>query len=463
MFCANCSCELPAVAKFCVKCGSRVEVPHTVSRTLGPSCSNCAKPLDPSDKFCSYCGHKVIPLELQHVQRASDLETPNLEKFADRYSAMSNGDLIRLSAELSQLTEAAQKALITEIATRASKDSSQMLEHPYVSAPPVNETQAASLDWQYDKMSDEELQQLCAAYQKLHQPISDSLRSELDLRTSKQARVVTTTSSLQTQVAPTAQTTVTAEATPNSTQAREGVILQKSKPTPYGKFVLQLLLSCFCAAVGVFAMFDAFARNTTAFAIEGISTALTLVFCWLAWTTWKSIRESESKSELKSRRRVRSALVTSAVFILLYLGLAALLGSVIGQNRAEAVQLNSDIQYQRDLADRLTKARSAASNTIPSYIEMYEGIEKDVKTYSLVNLKLKEELEAYDGKFPAQHLATQKFIASIEREVRRSEMLTKQIATAKQIALLYGYQQGAAWQSDMVPLLKEEDALDKSK
>ena len=33
----------------------------------------------------------------------------------------------------------------------------------------------------------------------------------------------------------------------------------------------------------------------------------------------------------------------SIIFVLLYLGLAALLGSVIGQNRAEAIQLNVDI------------------------------------------------------------------------------------------------------------------------
>jgi len=425
---------------------------------------NCAKPLDPSDKFCSYCGHKVTHPQLQHAQMASDIATTNFEKFADRYSAMSNGDLIRLSAELSQLTEAAQKALISEIAKRASKDSSPMLEQPNASAPPVNETQAAgSLDWQYDNMSDEELQQLCAAYQKLHQPISDSLRSELDLRASKQVQAIATLSSLQTQVAPSAQATAIAEVTPNSTQVHEGVFPQKSKSAPYAKFVVQLMLSCFSATVGVFAIFDAIARNTTAFAIEAFSISLTLGFCWLAWTTWKSIREDESKSELKSRRRVRNTLVTSAVLILLYLGLAALLGSVIGQNRAEAVQLTNDIEHQRDLADRITKARNAESNSISSYIAMYESIESDVKSYSSVNLKLRGELGVYDSKFPAQHPATQKFIASIEREIRRSDMLTKQIAAAKHIALLYEYQQGAAWQSDMAPLLREEDALDKSK
>jgi hypothetical protein len=52
---------------------------------------------------------------------------------------------------------------------------------------------------------------------------------------------------------------------------------------------------------------------------------------------------------------------------------------------------------------------------------------------------------------------------TIEREIRRSELLKKQIATAKKISELDEYQQAAAWQGDMIPILEEEDALDKSK
>jgi hypothetical protein len=457
MFCPNCSCELPAVAKFCVKCGSRVGAQPTASRTLGSFCINCAKPLDPSDKFCSYCGHEVVHPQEQVSRIASDLATKNLEKLADRYSQMSTDELIRLSADLSQLTEVAQEALIRETANRGLKEPSTVLEQPNLSAPPIRQAATEGPpSWDYEKMSDEELQQLCAAFQKLHQPISDSLRSELELRASRRNQAVSTPPSSPTQIAPTIQSTATA-------QVPAGVTPQKSQSAPYAKFAVLLLLFCLCASVGVFALFDALARDATSFAVESLSILLTLVFGWLGWTTWKSILKREPRNEAKSKRRVRNAVVTGVVFVILYLGLAALLGSIIGQNRAEAIQLNSDISLQKELADRITKARNAVSNYIPSYLVMYAGIESDVSNYSSTLLRLRKELPLYNSKFPAQAETMRKYANTIEKEIRRSDLLKKQIATAKQIALLDGDQQGPAWRSGMVPLLEEEDALDRSK
>jgi hypothetical protein len=457
MFCRNCSCELPAVAKFCVKCGSRVETQVTAPRALISVCVECAKPLDPSDKFCSHCGHEIVHPHAQVSRTASDIATKSFEKHAGRYSQMSNEDLTRLSADLSQLTEVAQKALITEIANRGLTDPSPILQQSNPSEPPVIQSVAeVPASWDFEKMSDEELQQLCAAYRKLHQPISDSLRSELELRASRRVQAVSAPTSSPAQIAPTLQVTATG-------QAPAGVPPQKSTSAPYAKFVGQLLLFCFCASVGVFALFDAFARDTTAFTVEGLSILFTLLFGWLGWTTWKSILKSEPRTESKSRRRVKNALVTSTVFILLYLGLAALLGSVIGQNRAEAIQFNVDVDRQKSLADHITKARNAVSNTIPSHLAMYSEIEPDVKGYSLTLSRVRADLDKYDNKFPAQRDATHKYIASIEKEIRRSNLLTKQIAVAKQIGLLDENQQWAVWQSEMMPLLKEEDALDESK
>jgi hypothetical protein len=59
MFCPKCAYELPAVAKFCVRCGSRVEAPATQHPAIGSFCVNCGRPYDSSYKFCNYCGHPV--------------------------------------------------------------------------------------------------------------------------------------------------------------------------------------------------------------------------------------------------------------------------------------------------------------------------------------------------------------------------------------------------------------------
>src|SRR2546422_1474647 len=71
MFCHNCGCELPAVAKFCVRCGSRVEGPAATNETLGSFCVNCGIPYDPSYKFCNYCGHPVPHAQTQSAPAAA--------------------------------------------------------------------------------------------------------------------------------------------------------------------------------------------------------------------------------------------------------------------------------------------------------------------------------------------------------------------------------------------------------
>lgn len=411
MFCPNCACELPAVAKFCVKCGSRVEFSAPASRSSRSFCANCAKPLNASEKFCSNCGQKVALAATRIESNAGEIAT-EIQRQVNHYSQMSSDDLIRLVAELDQLTSVAQKALVSEIANRGIKPSSQLAE------------------------------QIKNHKSEVGQPQSEE----------------SAPTQLPVQIAPTIQGTETAPIT-----VLAGATAQQSTNAPYAKFVIQFLLCCLCASACVFALFDASARNTTDFAVEGLAILLALVFGWLGWTTWKRILDSEPKNEPKSRRRARNLLVTSIIFALLYLGLAALLGSVIGQNRAEAVQLNDDITRQKELADRISQARNAVSNSVSSYVAMYAGIESDVRDYLSTLLRLREELPKYDSKFPAQSETTRKFTNTVEREIRRSNILMKQIATAKRIASLDEYQQGLTWRSEMLPLLKEEDALDQSK
>ncbi len=75
MFCANCACELPAVAKFCVRCGATVE-PSTSSilarvatppvgqpvKTTSVRCLKCGAQ-NPSDySFCTVCGASLTPV-----------------------------------------------------------------------------------------------------------------------------------------------------------------------------------------------------------------------------------------------------------------------------------------------------------------------------------------------------------------------------------------------------------------
>lgn len=53
MECMNCSSELPANAKFCPACGSKVQ------KTRSRICSSCGEKLRPKAKFCQNCGIPV--------------------------------------------------------------------------------------------------------------------------------------------------------------------------------------------------------------------------------------------------------------------------------------------------------------------------------------------------------------------------------------------------------------------
>ena len=307
-------------------------------------------------------------------------------------------------------------------------------------------------------MSDEELDQLHASHQKLKQPIDNSLQTELELRASRRLKAVTTPA------VPLAQVVSTNQIDPTGISSVE-VALAKQKLThaPYAKFVVQILGSCFFASVGVFALFEAMARNTTAFTILAFSILFTLAGGWSTRRTWHRILVDEPENVLKVKHHHQNIFITTTVLVLLYLGMAALVGYVIGLNRAESIQFNADSEHQKELADHITKARNAVEANIPSYLLMYKVIEPDVTDYSATLLRVRREVGIYDSKFPAQHIGTAKYQAFIEREIRRSELLTKQIAVAKQIEPVAESQQWQLWQLDMLPLLKEEDGLGQAK
>ena len=62
--CKNCGGEIADTAKFCLKCGTKVE--------RHPFCPNCGTELKPNTKFCPSCGAALIrQTQMQGVQSAS--------------------------------------------------------------------------------------------------------------------------------------------------------------------------------------------------------------------------------------------------------------------------------------------------------------------------------------------------------------------------------------------------------
>ena len=51
MNCSNCQIDNPAGAKFCIECGTPLEL----------LCPQCSAKTPPTGKFCMECGHNLIP------------------------------------------------------------------------------------------------------------------------------------------------------------------------------------------------------------------------------------------------------------------------------------------------------------------------------------------------------------------------------------------------------------------
>ena len=131
MFCPSCSCELPAVAKFCVRCGSPVAIPSTTNRSAETSfCMNCAKRLDRADKLPEIIrrpriGHSArearprsIPL-FPRRQESRRFLHPRAERHPIPASSAC-GWVHPLPAALLRLTSARIRAIVAQVPTRKS-------------------------------------------------------------------------------------------------------------------------------------------------------------------------------------------------------------------------------------------------------------------------------------------------------------------------------------------------------
>ena len=233
---------------------------------------------------------------------------------------------------------------------------------------------------------------------------------------------------------------------------------------PYATFVSLLLGSTLLISVVVFNVADGFARNRwQATILTAVAMVVAALLARSARCAWRRVTSIEPETDAMLKRRHRRVLRNSAIIVLLFFTSAAIIGAAIGRNRAEAVQLAADLEQLSTVGDRISKARSAVEATIPSYVQMYKTIEPDVQELEPTLPRLKTELALYDGKFPAQHEQISKNIAGVETALRRMALLKQQIEVAKQIETLNLNQQLAAWKAQMMPLLANEDALDKSK
>jgi len=240
--------------------------------------------------------------------------------------------------------------------------------------------------------------------------------------------------------------------------------IQPCAPPAYASLAILSIGSMLGASVTAFALADWVARgqrtSTPPIIASTIFCLLLLALAVRKAGRLRSIGASNVDVLLCRRKLVRS----SVVFAVLFLGTAALVGNGIGSSGAETNNLIADVNKMSQLGERVSNARNTAEQTVPAQVEMYKSIEPDVEQLNSVLLKLKDEWQTYDKKYPSQHETVTKELSGIDTGIRRMTLLHQQIATAKEIGNVddNADEQFRMWQLTMQPLLNQENQLDAS-
>ena len=149
----------------------------------------------------------------------------------------------------------------------------------------------------------------------------------------------------------------------------------------------------------------------------------------------------------------------SIVFAFLFIIIASTIGYFIGISGSETQHLLADLNKYAEIAKRIGEQRNAAEPNVAAHIAMYDKLEPDVQAYSTICSVLHSELVVYDGKYPAQHTNTETTLHEVDREANRADLLLQEIKVARGMKFLDIVQQWTAWDSNMKPLLAQEDAL----
>lgn len=236
------------------------------------------------------------------------------------------------------------------------------------------------------------------------------------------------------------------------------------KTPPYANFVLLFLGSSLCISGVIFNITDEFSRKRwEATTSTVVLTLVAALFARIALGQWRRVVALEPENDPTFRHCHRRLIRNISVIIFFIFATGAIIGIAIGRNRADAAQLATDLGRMSSVGARISKARNNVEPTIAAFIQMYKTIEPDVHELEAIFQRLKTELALYDGKFPDQHAQTLTSIGTMETGLRRMVLLKQQIEIAKRIETLDSEQQFAAWKTQMMPIIANEDALAKPK
>jgi hypothetical protein len=153
-------------------------------------------------------------------------------------------------------------------------------------------------------------------------------------------------------------------------------------------------------------------------------------------------------------------LFLSICFAVVFSVAGAILGAKVGASGAATDAYIADLAQYRLYGKQLSDARNAAAETVPAQIAMYSTITSDVDRLQPVADRLVSEARQYEDRYPASQKVMNENIAVFQQTSKRCDLLRQQIRIADALAPMPPDQQLQEWRARMIPVLKNEDALD---
>lgn len=228
---------------------------------------------------------------------------------------------------------------------------------------------------------------------------------------------------------------------------------------PVVQFVLLALGTMMSISVIAFAVADDIARSGLSIWIPLLVAIFVLPF--LLYHDGKMLGSLKRLSIANDAvgQAGRGLLKQSIVFGVLFVIIASTIGYSIGVSGSETQRLITDLDKYAEIAKRIGEQRNAAEPNIAAHVAMYDKLEPAVQSYARICSALHDELVVYDGKYPAQHKNTEATLHEVDREANRANLLLQEIKVARAMKYLDVVQQWTFWDSNMKPLLAQEDAL----
>lgn len=194
------------------------------------------------------------------------------------------------------------------------------------------------------------------------------------------------------------------------------------------------------------------------FALALVSLVALSIFLFLA------IRERRRQNSLEpaswSPSTTGRVLFLSICFAVVFSVAGAILGAKVGASGAATDAYIADLAQYRLYGKQLSDARNAAAETVPAQIAMYSTITSDVDRLQPVADRLVSEARQYEDRYPASQKVMNENIAVFQQTSKRCDLLRQQIRIADALAPMPPDQQLQEWRARMIPVLKNEDALD---